>query len=135
MRITVHHMRLILLLAWLCLFSACSDEGPYNYSQPPGDNASNLNMRGEPLRAPEPDNVAQIQEDLKALGYDPGPVSGTYDQQTKRAVIRFQKAQGICTDGCLGPITEQSIRKAIQAREALQGNIPANVRSQQKSSD
>ena len=129
----MRQLRLITLFIWLCLSCACSDEGAYEYAQHTGDNAHNLNMRGEPLRTPEPENVAQIQEDLQALGYDPGPANGTYSPQTKRAVMRFQKAQGICIDGCIGPITEQSIRKAIQAREALQNNTPASVRSPRES--
>lgn len=125
----------IYLFSGLCLYCSCSNENSYDYARSPRDNARDLNMRGEPLRETDPDYIASLQQDLKALGYDPGPANGTYSPQTRSAVMRFQQAKGIYTDGCLGPITEQSIRKAIKAREELQKNTPARVQSPPASSD
>src|SRR5262245_250963 len=37
-------------------------------------------------------SVRQLQEQLKALGYDPGPIDGDFGPKTERAVKRFQAA-------------------------------------------
>jgi len=118
------------LCVLLCLCYSCGGtEDQYEYARPSTLSSSNLNMRGEPLKKQDPENVAQVQSALKTLGYNPGPVDGTYNPQTKNAVMRFQKAYGLCTDGCIGAMTENSIRKAIQAREALQKNTPKSMQS------
>jgi len=38
--------------------------------------------------------VADIQRDLKRLGYDPGPVDGVLGPKTKAAIARFESDQG-----------------------------------------
>ena len=38
---------------------------------------------------------------LAALGYDPGPVDGTFDADTRRAIRRFQQARGLPVTGYL----------------------------------
>jgi hypothetical protein len=120
----------MLSCALICLCSACADsDDPYEYARPSDSGSSNLNMRGEPLKQPDPQQIAGIQENLKALGYDPGPVDGIYNPQTKRALMRFQTTHNLYADGSVGPITESSIRKAIQAREALHKNSPASIQS------
>ncbi len=122
---------LCLLLA--CIYSCSEDEGPETYTQSITDNASNLNMRGEPLQKTSPEDIARMQDDLQYLGYDPGPVDGTYDPQTRRAIKRFQEEHGLHTDGAAGPLTEQAIIKAIHARRTLQKETPSSVKSRQES--
>jgi peptidoglycan hydrolase-like protein with peptidoglycan-binding domain len=103
------------------------------YVQPPDGTASNLNMKGEPLRARSPEEIAQMQDHLQQLGYDPGPADGTYGRQTKLAIKRFQSEHGILSDGAAGALTEEAIRRAMSARETLQQNTPRSVESPQKS--
>ena len=51
------------------------------------------------------DNVRAMQERLKELGYLNGTVDGAFGDQTWRAVIDFQRANGLTPDGDAGPAT------------------------------
>lgn len=64
------------------------------------------------------DDVAQLEEALAALGYDPGPVDGTFDDRTATAVSQWQTDLGTEPDGVVrlgevvflpGPIRVTSI--------------------------
>lgn len=46
--------------------------------------------------------VTALQQRLTALGYRPGAVTGTYDEQTASAVLAFQKREGLGRDGLAG---------------------------------
>ncbi len=54
-------------------------------------------------------DVASIQFILAQIGFYGGPVHGYYDAATRNAVISFQAAQGIATDGVVGPVTFYNI--------------------------
>lgn len=51
------------------------------------------------------EEVRQIQTKLNNWGYNAGKVDGIYGKQTKEAVIRFQKKNGLAVDGIAGPAT------------------------------
>ena len=51
------------------------------------------------------EEVRQIQTKLNNWGYNAGKVDGIYGKQTKEAVIRFQKKNGLTADGIAGPAT------------------------------
>lgn len=53
--------------------------------------------------------VKQIQQKLTNLGYSTGGVDGVYGKQTERAVIAYQKANGLTVDGIAGPQTLKSL--------------------------
>ena len=57
--------------------------------------------------------VRELQEQLKALGYDPGASDGVYGERTANAVRRFQQANGLDVDGVVGPQTWGSLRAQI----------------------
>jgi hypothetical protein len=57
--------------------------------------------------------IRELQQQLKALGYDPGPSDGVYGEQTADAVRRFQKASGLSSDGIVGPQTWGWLRLEI----------------------
>ncbi len=57
------------------------------------------------------DDVAELQERLAALGFDPGRVDGIYGAQTRAAVASFQRDAGIGTDGIAGPGTILELRR------------------------
>ena len=40
------------------------------------------------------DDVRQLEQGLKRLGFDPGPIDGSYDQQTSAAVAKWYKSKG-----------------------------------------
>ena len=57
--------------------------------------------------------VRDLQEALKALGFDPGPIDGVFGASTESAVKKFQQARG-SVDGRFGPKTEAAVRKLQQ---------------------
>ncbi len=50
-------------------------------------------------------SVTQIQQALKAAGFDPGPVDGIRGPRTIAAIKAFQTARGLTVDGIVGPQT------------------------------
>jgi len=64
-------------------------------------------------------DVRDLQEALKALGHDPGPVDGVFGARTTSAVKAFQAAQGIAVDGIVGRVTWINIDEADQSEPVL----------------
>jgi peptidoglycan hydrolase-like protein with peptidoglycan-binding domain len=46
--------------------------------------------------------VRDLQDALKAPGYNPGPIDGVFGATTEAAVKAFQQAKGISADGVFG---------------------------------
>lgn len=51
------------------------------------------------------DAVAELQERLRALGFDPGVVDGRFGAATAAAVVALQADRGLDPDGVVGPAT------------------------------
>lgn len=49
--------------------------------------------------------IKAVQQRLSEFGYYSGAVNGIYTDQTKQAVIRFQKDYGLNAEGYIGPLT------------------------------
>lgn len=62
--------------------------------------------------------VTAIQQELKARGLFTVGVTGYYGEETRKAVLRFQKQQGIQQTGIAGPITLKALGISV-------GSIPA----------
>lgn len=56
----------------------------------------------------------EAQRVLEARGYFRGEVDGRYDENTKAAVARFQREQGLTEDSLLGPETIRAIQRLEQ---------------------
>lgn len=67
--------------------------------------------------------VRQIQTKLKEYGVYNGEVDGIYGSQTKKAVIAFQKYNGLAADGIAG---EQTLRKMGIASGSGQGGFSSS---------
>jgi peptidoglycan hydrolase-like protein with peptidoglycan-binding domain len=63
--------------------------------------------------------VRDLQEALKALGQNPGPIDGVFGGQTEAAVRAFQQAKGITVDGVVGTITWRNIDEGDQSEPVL----------------
>ena len=55
------------------------------------------------------DEVVQIQTKLKRWGYYSGEIDGIFGSATKKAVISFQKKNGLVTDGIAGKKTLEAM--------------------------
>ena len=66
-----------------------------------------LGMRGE--------EVKKLQQTLTDKGYDTGGVDGIYGEKTKKAVIQYQKDNGLKADGIAGTetLTQLGISTAV----------------------
>ena len=62
-------------------------------------------------------DVEELQQRLKAAGYDPGEIDGEYGPNTEGAVKALQKDAGIAVDGEFGPDS----LKALEALEVDDG--------------
>ena len=72
------------------------------------------------------DEVTRLQQRLKDLGYLNGKVDGKYGGGTKRAVISFQRRNGLKTDGVAGETTLAKLY-ADDAVAAPENTEPVNV--------
>lgn len=63
--------------------------------------------------------VRDLQDALKVLGHDPGPVDGVFGARTERAVRSFQQAKGLEVDGIVGRVTWINIDEADQSEPVL----------------
>ena len=59
------------------------------------------------------DAVAQMQTDLKALGYYTAEITGNFGSKTEAAVKAFQKKNGLTDDGIAGKKTLDAISSAV----------------------
>jgi N-acetylmuramoyl-L-alanine amidase len=74
------------------------------------------------------DDVVVLQERLLELGFDPGRPAGVFDEQTERALRRFQREYGLVPDGLCGPATLRSLR---QLGRKVTGGRPHLLREQE----
>lgn len=54
-----------------------------------------------------------VQTALSRLGYAPGPIDGAWGAKTKGAVVSFQAAKGLTSDGVVGPKTIAALQAAV----------------------
>jgi TonB family protein len=69
-------------------------------------------------------SVATIQQYLRRLGFDPGPVDGILGTKTRRAIQDFQISQGLAGEGLITPNLEGELRARLSAlqKKSLQGS-------------
>ena len=65
-----------------------------------------LYLRQPPLRG---DDVASLQGQLNALGFDAGREDGIFGANTAAAVRAFQREYGVAEDGIFGTVTNQAL--------------------------
>jgi Putative peptidoglycan binding domain len=74
----------------------------------------------EQRQLPTKEQIQQVQERLKALGPDPGPIDGTMGAQTQAALRTFQQQRGLPVSGTLDDATRQALMAASVLPDAVQ---------------
>lgn len=133
---------LMAILMLICLYPVQSvfAENPAETTQAaeqtakPKMSAAELQAQGILTVGAKGDEVTRVQQRLKDLGYLDGKVDGQYGGGTKRAVIAFQRANGLTTDGVAGQETQDRLfaEDAIAAPDdspvdVLTGDVPILV--------
>jgi peptidoglycan endopeptidase LytE len=77
--------------------------------------------------------VKELQRQLTALGFDPGPVDGRYGLVTTEAVRRFQEANDLPVDGVADPRTLNALRNSTP--ESAPGRRTERVKELQRQLD
>lgn len=75
--------------------------------QSPATNARLTGLLREGSRGAQ---VLDVQKELKAAGYNPGPLDGIFGPKTKAAVLSFQRAHRLEVDGIVGPKTYGALK-------------------------
>lgn len=74
--------------------------------------------------------VKTLQKNLTKLGYSTNGTDGIFGNDTKKAVIAFQKAYGLTADGIVGSATQKAIKKVLETNSTSPsegtGNTPSN---------
>lgn len=59
--------------------------------------------------------IKQIQNLLDYLGYSPGTIDGANGPNTQKAIMAFQRAEGLMVDGIAGANTQSKLLEAVAA--------------------
>jgi peptidoglycan hydrolase-like protein with peptidoglycan-binding domain len=79
------------------------------------------------------EEVKQLQQALKDLGYDPGGIDGQFGSTTEVAVMAFQTDHGLTADGIVGDTTWLNIDEADTSNPTIKKGSTGNpVRRAQK---
>jgi sporulation protein YlmC with PRC-barrel domain len=62
----------------------------------------------------------QVEERLKTAGFDPGPVDGTFTGETAQALLAYERARGLRSEGLLIIVAEPT-RQALMAEQPGKG--------------
>ncbi len=61
------------------------------------------------------EEVKSVQTKLKRWGYYSGSIDGVYGEETKKAVIAFQKKNGLTADGVVGDATRKALGMSVSS--------------------
>lgn len=102
--------RLFTVLALLVLAACTQTPKPAPVSAPAPAAPPPPVVEAPAVPAIDPAAFAQAQANLRALGYNPGKGGDPTDPIFQRALISFQKDQGLDQDGMLGPQVMEKLR-------------------------
>lgn len=74
-------------------------------------------------------SVRTLQERLRHLGFDPGPLDGDFGPKTKAAVKAFQKHYGLEVDGVVGPNTWSWLGVKVKDPDDIPGGDGSALRN------
>lgn len=71
--------------------------------------------------------LKDIQQALKDLGFEPGPIDGIRGRRTINAIKAFQAEHGLVADGIVGKNTKAALFNDIQTQDAQEFDIPLTI--------
>ena len=114
--------------------AAATETAAAEPTEAPKMSAAELQAQGILTVGAKGEEVKKLQQRLKDLGYLSSKVDGQYGGGTKRAVIAFQRRNGLATDGTAGQETQAKLyaEDAVPApteekTDVLYGDIPMLV--------
>ena len=96
---------------------ATPNQDPQTQQQEPGWFQGRLAKERAKWEAERSADMAQMQEQLNALGFNCGNPDGVFGNRTKEAVMAFQLAYGLKADGIVGEQTRAALQKAAGAED------------------
>ena len=134
---------LLALALCLCLLPAGAENAPAATEKPTPKvtmSPAELQSQGILTVGAKGEEVTRLQQRLKDLGYLSGKVDGQFGGGTKRAVISFQRRNGLSTDGVAGEETlarlyaEDAVGapKDEGAVDVLAGDLPMLVNKEHR---
>jgi hypothetical protein len=73
------------------------------------------------------EDVRQLQDLLRSIGFDPGPSDGNFGKATHEAVMAFQRSRGLVADGAVGPATIAAIIEAANKTSVSQNAVATGL--------
>lgn len=70
----------------------------------------------------EVNSMAEVQRNLKRLGYYKGAIDGVNGPRTKAAIRAFQKEQGLIVDGKYGKMTDEALDRELDKKQRRDGD-------------
>ena len=130
-KITVYMTILVTAVLLVCVLSAPiaaaenTQEPAVQATEKPKVSAAELQNQGILTVGAKGEEVKRLQQRLKDLGYLDSKVDGQYGGGTKRAVIAFQRRNGLDTDGVAGAETQAKLyaEEAIPAPDGTPVNV------------
>ena len=140
-RIAAAVMTALLLCVWaapaVLAETAAETSAPQATAEPterPKVSAGELQNQGILTVGAKGEDVTKLQQRLKDLGYLNGKVDGQFGGGTKRAVIAFQRRNGLNADGEAGAETQAKLfsddalpAPGEEKTDVLAGNVPMLV--------
>ncbi|PWU25094.1 MAG: peptidoglycan-binding protein [Candidatus Rokuibacteriota bacterium] len=74
--------------------------------------------------------VAELQQRLKAVGFNPGKIDGQFGLATEAAVMAFQRSSGLLPDGIVGPRTAAALGLDVETAVPVLTAVTVRVVSQ-----
>ena len=91
------------------------------------------------VRGDKGDKVRQLQQRLSELGYLDGEADGVFGNDTRSAVILFQRTAGLIADGKAGNATQSALyapdAPAVELTDTLAGELPLLINKEYTAGD
>ena len=110
-----------LLFIWP-LVAGAQQQGTPQGAAPPQQKADPQVHKGEANKPFDQAAMREIEARLKAAGFDPGRVDGTFTAETDKALREYQRKHGLRLTGLVG---DDTLKSLMAAQAPTSGSAPA----------